>query len=176
MCETLKKLWRGLSRPVQPSVSCIGRGRFAQILNNKAVKTVNGSHFIPHVVHTTMRPKEQFKSSQVFFFQIYMQLLVATWQIKQFATHRISHVFVGHPKIIAFVCWIKEDGTLTYRQTLAVDLVSPACIVAKCFDAAVHVNEEGLQEWFPCVQSFQGLKKIRKTRITLHNKIWCSNT
>lgn len=48
--------------------------------------------------------------------------------------------------------------TLTYMQTLSVDLVSPACVVAEGFDAAIKVNEEGLQEGFPRVQCLQGLK------------------
>ncbi len=43
-------------------------------------------------------------------------------------------------------------------QTLAMDLVGPACIVTKSFDAAIQVNEEGLQEGLSCVQSLQGLK------------------
>ncbi len=55
--------------------------------------------------------------------------------------------------------------TLTYMQTLALDLVGPACIVTKGFDAAVQVDEEGLQEGFPRVQSLQSLK--RKTRIII---------
>lgn len=38
------------------------------------------------------------------------------------------------------------------------DLVSPACVVAEGFDAAIKVNEEGLQEGFPCVQCLQSLE------------------
>lgn len=49
--------------------------------------------------------------------------------------------------------------TLTYRQTLAVDLVGPACVVTKGFDAAIQVDEEGLQEGLPCVHRLQGLKE-----------------
>lgn len=49
--------------------------------------------------------------------------------------------------------------TLTDMQTFAVDLVGPACVVAQGFDAAVQVNEEGLQKGLPSVQSLQGLKK-----------------
>ena len=52
-------------------------------------------------------------------------------------------------------------------QTLAVDLVGPACIVAKGFDAAVQVDEEGLQEGLPCVHSLQRLQKAGKLLITL---------
>lgn len=39
------------------------------------------------------------------------------------------------------------------------DLISPAGVVTKGFDAAIQVNEDGLQEGLPCVQSLQGLKE-----------------
>lgn len=42
------------------------------------------------------------------------------------------------------------------------DLVGPACIVAKGFDAAVQVDVEGLEEGLPCVQSLQGLRNQEK--------------
>lgn len=35
-----------------------------------------------------------------------------------------------------------QTCTLTYRQAFAMDLVSPASVVAKGFDAAIQVNEE----------------------------------
>lgn len=49
--------------------------------------------------------------------------------------------------------------TLTYGKTLAVDLVGPAGVVPEGFDAAVQVDEEGLQEGLPRVHSLQSLKK-----------------
>lgn len=53
----------------------------------------------------------------------------------------------------------RHTHILTDMQTFAVDLVGPACIVAEGFDAAVQVNEEGLQKGLSSVQSLQGLKK-----------------
>lgn len=48
-------------------------------------------------------------------------------------------------------------GTLTHSQALAVDLVAPAGVVPQGFDAAVQVDEEGLQEGLPRVQRLHRL-------------------
>lgn len=48
-------------------------------------------------------------------------------------------------------------GTLTHSQALAVDLVAPASVVPQGFDAAVQVDEEGLQEGLPRVQRLHRL-------------------
>lgn len=51
-----------------------------------------------------------------------------------------------------------ETTTLTNVQTFAMDLVGPACVVAKGFNAAVQVDEERLQKGLPSVQSLQSLE------------------
>ena len=50
-------------------------------------------------------------------------------------------------------------NTLTYGHRLPVDLVRPAGVVAQSLNAAVQVDEEGLQEGFPCVHGLQSLRK-----------------
>lgn len=52
-------------------------------------------------------------------------------------------------------------------QAFAMDLVSPACIVAQSFDAAVQVNEERLQKGLSSVQSLQ---RLDNNKITSSNK------
>lgn len=48
-------------------------------------------------------------------------------------------------------------GTLTHSQALAVDLVAPASVVPQGLDAAVQVDEEGLEEGLPRVQRLHRL-------------------
>lgn len=48
-------------------------------------------------------------------------------------------------------------ATLTHTQALAVNLVAPASVVSQRFDAAVQVDEEGLQEGLPRVQRLHRL-------------------
>lgn len=45
------------------------------------------------------------------------------------------------------------------------DLVGPARIVAKGFNAAIQVNEEWLQKGLPSVQSLQSLENSNLTSI-----------
>lgn len=63
-----------------------------------------------------------------------------------------KYIYIAHTR---FIHWPK--ATLTYTQTLAVDLVRPASVVSEGFDAAFQVDEEGLQKGLPRVQSFQSL-------------------
>lgn len=52
--------------------------------------------------------------------------------------------------------------TLTHRQTLAMDLVGPTRIVTERFNAAVQINEKGLEEGLPRVQGLQGLESWKQ--------------
>lgn len=60
-----------------------------------------------------------------------------------------------------FEIWLEMTCTLTDVHAFAMDLVGPARIVAKGFDAAIQVNEERLQKGLPGVQSLQSLKKSK---------------
>lgn len=64
-----------------------------------------------------------------------------------------------------FICDPWPEATLTYTQTLAVDLVRPARVVSEGFDAAFQVDEEGLQKRLPRVQSLQSLSFMETANI-----------
>lgn len=60
---------------------------------------------------------------------------------------------------------METTRTLTDVHTFAMDLVGPARIVAKGFNAAIQVNEERLQKGLPSVQSLQSLENSNLTSI-----------
>lgn len=53
------------------------------------------------------------------------------------------------------------------------DLVGPTRIVTERFNAAVQINEKGLEEGLPCVQGLQGLES--KKQVSQFNSMTTDN-
>lgn len=65
-----------------------------------------------------------------------------------------------------------STSTLTYRHGFAMDLVGPAGVVAQGLDAAVQVDEEGLEERLPSVHCLHGLRDDNRQHQCTYQQPW----